>query len=102
VIDEKGEAIKKALTAVREVCQLFSEDKENIPKIISERYGLNPEDAKKWYSGVKITATNYISVVALEIAVATLCDVQVLSTRDIRFQSLYDPRFVELQVDFKG
>lgn len=100
-IDAKAQAIQATLAAVREACKIFHSEEDTMPGIVAERYGLKLEDARKWYAGVKISATKAISEAALERTISTLADVKVLPSKDVRLQSLYDPKLVELQVDIK-
>jgi hypothetical protein len=101
VIDEKEDAIRRTFAAVREACQIFHAETSTIPEEIAAKYGLKPEDARKWYEGVKITASNKLSEAALERAVSALADVNVLPTKEVQLKSLFDSRFAELEVDIK-
>jgi len=103
IIDHKLKEINAALAAVREACLIFHvTEKDTIPQVIGERYSLKLEDAKLWYSGVKITATRNLSEVALERTIALLAESSIIPSSDVPLKNFYDPRFVDLQIDIKA
>ena len=48
--------VPAALAAVREACALFRADPDHVPAAVAHKFGLKEADAKRWYSGVNITA----------------------------------------------
>eukprot|EP01121_Diplochlamys_sp_Union-15-3_P017639 TRINITY_DN6248_c0_g1_i1.p1 TRINITY_DN6248_c0_g1~~TRINITY_DN6248_c0_g1_i1.p1 ORF type:complete len:568 (-),score=83.11 TRINITY_DN6248_c0_g1_i1:63-1766(-) len=100
VVDEKLDSIKKVLTAIREATSIFHTDTD-MPQHISENYGLQLEDAKKWYSTVKITGSKNISEASLQRAVYCLYQAKILETNEFDFNKFIDPRIARLKKDIQ-
>ncbi len=83
---------------------MFRDEKSTMPQEISQRYGLQIEDARAWYSAVNITAERFISRSALERVLTTLREVQVLkeSDGDVTLDGLIESRIAELRTDIKS
>lgn len=91
-------AITRALAAVREACALFVSEKDQMPKIIADKYGLKKEDAEAWYKGVKISASPLILQSSLARALSTLKEAKVISTDNpCRAIDLIDTQFATLE-----
>lgn len=75
-------AITRALTAVREACQLFHAEIEQSTQIVAQRYSLKPEDAAAWFSAVKITCSEIILQPPLERAIEALKNAKVISAEN--------------------
>eukprot|EP01120_Amphizonella_sp_Union-15-10_P012362 TRINITY_DN5475_c0_g1_i1.p1 TRINITY_DN5475_c0_g1~~TRINITY_DN5475_c0_g1_i1.p1 ORF type:complete len:571 (+),score=91.23 TRINITY_DN5475_c0_g1_i1:42-1754(+) len=99
VLETKLDAIRRVLLAVQESCKIFATE-ENMSLQVSERYNLQPEDAKQWYQGVKIMADN-VSEAGLQRAVDVLFQAQVLKSNSYDLNKLIDPRVASLLKDIK-
>mmetsp|Transcript_39607 Transcript_39607/g.66408 ORF Transcript_39607/g.66408 Transcript_39607/m.66408 type:complete len:547 (+) Transcript_39607:57-1697(+) len=79
VATEKKDLIKRALAAVGEAAALFHKEANTMPQFIAKKYELKVEDAKQWYSGVKIAAKPEVSSKALATALGSLQKAGVLT-----------------------
>lgn len=71
--------LQAMLEELRVSCASFMANYADAPLVIAERYGLEAEDARKWYKGVRITASSQVPGWAIERASAALVKVGVLS-----------------------
>jgi ABC-type nitrate/sulfonate/bicarbonate transport system substrate-binding protein len=88
-LEEKGEVLKKMLQGLQEAIKEFHSAPDMDSKIAIE-YGLKPEDAKAWYSSVKISGSTAISETSLTAAVEALQQTKVLPSKEVDVSSLVD------------
>ncbi|GAB5356492.1 hypothetical protein AAMO2058_000294500 [Amorphochlora amoebiformis] len=88
VAKEKREAISKVLAAIEEAAAIFHSEEEKMIGIISKKYSLQPQDAKAWYSTVKINPKSTVSLRALQLAVDSLSDAGVLTEENVVIEPL--------------
>jgi len=100
--EHKRQLIEKLLHAIRDACHIFA----STPSIISDvarRFGLREDDARDWYNGVHITASNVIYESTIETSLLALRDAGVLTKEQCEkpLTEFVDTRLVELQADIK-
>lgn len=94
----KRKAIQDMLTVIRESCQLFHQEKDQMIQDISSRYGLKTEDAQQWYQGVKISADKQIKKESLNKALDALHQAGVLpnTSEHYKLESFVDSELSSL------
>jgi sulfonate transport system substrate-binding protein len=77
VIDSKKEALAKLLEVIYQANQQFMQDK-NAPALVSEKFGLKPEDASTWFAHTRWATNNEVSIRMLTEVVNTLSRLQLI------------------------
>lgn len=97
-------AIDRALSAVREACEIFHSETEQTKQIISKRYGLTLDDASAWLAAVKITCSEKIMQPPLERALEALKEAKVIGSEcSDQPSDLIDPKRATLvETDMNG
>eukprot|EP00002_Diphylleia_rotans_P034968 TRINITY_DN757_c0_g1_i5.p1 TRINITY_DN757_c0_g1~~TRINITY_DN757_c0_g1_i5.p1 ORF type:complete len:385 (-),score=78.50 TRINITY_DN757_c0_g1_i5:229-1383(-) len=104
VVDEKESDFKDMLDIIRDSCVQFHKTPE-MHKQISKRYELKEEDALKWYSDVKITASSFISETALKRTLEALRETGVITAEiadSTLLHNLLDERIASVRKDIKS
>jgi len=88
-INNNVDLLKNMLLGLEEAVKAFhsSPDMEN--KIATE-FGLQLEDAKAWYSAVKIVGSPNISEASITRAINALYETKAISTKDVKVSDLID------------
>lgn len=77
-VDDRLNDLQQLLQVVQQAALEFSRDEEHMPAVVAEKFGLRLEDAKLWYSQVRITGADMVSESALERTIRTLIEAGVL------------------------
>lgn len=100
ILEAKRESIFKMLAAIRESCRLFHND-QMIVERIAKRYDLAQDDAKQWYSNVRIVGSNHIPESAIRKAVEVLFRAHVLSSLEHPVEKFVFEDIASLRKDIK-
>jgi ABC-type nitrate/sulfonate/bicarbonate transport system substrate-binding protein len=88
-LEDNQDLVKNMLEGLNEAVTEFHSSPDMDSKIASE-YGLQPEDAKAWYSAVKISGSTGISETSLTRAVQALQETKVITSKEVDVSSLVD------------
>jgi len=103
VVSEHADALKAMMGGLVEACQVFRAEPDKIIATVSEKYGLQPQDAKSWYEGVELCPAFVISEPALMRTLEVLKETGVLPPQvQASPNHLIDSRLCHLIHDVTG